>query len=396
MKNIIITTLLSILILTIPAKSQTFFQQIAGNWEGTLEYLDYSENKRVKLKTYLTITPSSDGNSAEIQTVYDDFGRIIKSSETYKIDSAAKKYSAGEFEYKIDSIEEGKIVLLGEGQDGEKVEPIRETITFDKDSLEFLKETRTPWQFRNQMNFKRTKENVLSEKTFSSAQLKEDFEIFKKTLTTIHPGIYRYQTKAGLDKLFAEYETKLKNKMSEGEFFKLISQFTNQIYCGHTFLNPYNQDSLFRERLFNNKTYLPFYFRIIDGKIIVTENASSKNLTKGSEIKMINGVSSQNIIKRLLTVTKGDGKNTIDHRINSIELTRFDAERYSLFDWYFPLFFPLKDDNFKIEAVDFQTKKTVNFQIPAMTKAERTAEMAKRYGKSPTYDDGWKFEIQKD
>ena len=29
-----------------------------------------------------------------------------------------------------------------------------------------------------------------------------------------------------------------------------------------------------------------------------------------------------------------------------------------------------------------------------MTKAERTAEMAKRYGASPTYDDGWKFEIQ--
>ena len=31
-----------------------------------------------------------------------------------------------------------------------------------------------------------------------------------------------------------------------------------------------------------------------------------------------------------------------------------------------------------------------------MTKAERTAEMAKRYGATPTYDDGWKFEIQND
>ena len=29
-----------------------------------------------------------------------------------------------------------------------------------------------------------------------------------------------------------------------------------------------------------------------------------------------------------------------------------------------------------------------------MIKAERTAEMTKRYGAPPTYDDGWKFEIQ--
>ncbi len=394
MKYTVITMFLSILILAIPAKSQTFFQKIAGNWEGTLEYLDYSENKRVKLKTYLTVTPSNNGNSAEILTVYDDFGRIIKDKETYKIDPGAKTYSAGDFQYKIDSFEDGKIVLLGSGQDGEKVEPIRETITFTKDSLEFLKETRTPWQFRNQMTFNRTNENILAKKTFSPLQLKEDFDIFKRTLKAIHPGIYRYQTKESLEKLFVEYEAKLKQPMSEGEFFKLISQLTNQIYCGHTFANPYNQDSLVRERLFNGKNYLPFYFQIIDGKIIVTENASNRDLTKGSEIKKINGVAAQTIIEKLLTVTKGDGKNTLDHRLQSIALTRFEAERYALFDWFFPLFFPLEDQEFKIEAIDFQTKKAVKFQVPAITKAERTAEMTKKYGPSPTYDDGWKFEIR--
>lgn len=385
-----------LLFTAVSANSQTFFQKIAGNWEGTLEYLDYSANKRVKLKTYLTITLASDGNSAEFVTVYDDISKIIKDVETVKIDLAAKKYLAGENEYKIDSFEAGKIVLTGSGQDGEKIEPVRKTIIFDENSLSFLKETRSPWQFRNQMIFKRSAENVLAKRTLSAARLKDDFDVFKKTLTTIHPGIYRYQTAESLEKLFAEYEAKLKNPLSEGEFFKLISQLTAQLYCGHTFANPYNQNSLLRERIFNCKTYLPFYFQIVGGKIIVTENASANNLAKGSEIVKINNFPAKEIVEKLLTVTRGDGRNTLAHRVQSIELTRFEAERYTLFDWYFPLFFPLENDAFAIEAVDFATKKKVKFQAAAMTKTERTAEMEKRYGKAPTYDDGWKFEIQPD
>lgn len=224
--------------------------------------------------------------------------------------------------------------------------------------------------------------------------MKEDFGILKKTLTTLHPGIYRYQTRESLEKVFGALESKLKNPLPEGEFFTLVSQLANQIYCGHTYLNPYNQDGILRERLFNGKTYLPFYFTIVGGKFIVTANASSNNLAKGSEIQKINGVSAKAIIEKLLTVTKGDGKNAAAHRRQSIELARSEAERYALFDWYFPFFFPPKDDAFTIEAVDFTTRKTSKFQIPAVTKTERTNEVAKRYGKTPTYDDGWKFELQ--
>ncbi len=397
MNKLFLTAVFAIAFLSTNAFSQeskTFFQTVAGNWEGTLEYQDYSENKRVKLTTYLIIKPSTDGNSAEITTVYDDFGRIIKDVETEKIDFAAKKFTQGDYEYKIESAEIGKIVLLGSGQDGNTVEPIRKTITFDENSLEFLKETRIPWQFRNKLSLKRTNENVLAKKTFSPAQLKEDFDVFKKTLTTIHPGIYRYNTPESLEKDFAELEAKLKKTLSESEVFLLFSQFTKKINCGHTYANPYNQNGLVRERVFGGKKYLPFYFRIINGKIIVTENASSNNLSKGSEIIKINGVAVKTIIEKLLTVTKADGNSTLEHRLNSLELTRFEAERFATFDLYFPLLFPLKDEKFSIEAVDFTTKKKANFEVSALTKDERKDEMAKRYGKSPIYDDGWKFEIQ--
>jgi len=397
MNKLFTTAILMILILSANAFAQgnkTFFQTVAGNWAGVLEYQDYSANKRVKLKTYLTINPSADGNSAEILTVYDDFGRIIKDTEIEKLDLTAKKFISGESEYKIGSLESGKIVLFGSGQDGDTVEPIRKTITYDDDTLVFLKETRSPWQFRNQLSLKRSNENVLAKKTFSSEKLKEDWMVFKNTLIAIHPGIYRYNSPENLEKEFTEFEKKLDQTMSEGEFFLLVSQFLYKIKCGHTYTNFYNQDSLVRERIFNGKNYLPFYFEIIDGRIIVTENASPDGLSKGSEITKINGFTAKEIIAKLLTVTNADGNSTLEHRINQIALSRNAAERYAHFDWFFPLFFPLKNDKFSIEAVDFASKKKLNFEIPAMTKAERTAEMAKRYGATPTYDDGWKFEIK--
>jgi hypothetical protein len=375
------------------SQSETFFRKISGNWEGTLEYLDYSANRRVKLKTYLNVTPSADGNSAELVTVYDDFGKVITERETVRIDLAAGKYFSGDFGYAIDSAANGKIVLLGSGQDGEKIEPIRKTITFDENSLQILKETRTPWQFRNQLILRRASQNILSPKTFSAAELKEDFEVLRKTLTALHPGIYRYQTPESFDALFAEFAAKISAPLSEGEFFLILSQLTSKIGCGHTYLNPYNQNALVRERVFNRKTYLPFYFRIVGGKIIVTENASSANLVKGTEITKINDFGTREIIEKLVSVTHADGKNTLAARLGQIELRRFEAERYALFDWYFPLFFPLKNESFTIEAVDVASKKPFKFEVSAMTKTERTAETEKRYGKAPTYDDGWKFEI---
>lgn len=395
MKNILSIAIISIIFTAnLFAQTKTFFQQIEGSWKGTLEYSDYTSGKRVTMNVLITYKPSADGNSAETFTIYDDFGKIYKSNGTDKIDLAAKKFAEDKTEFQIESNEDGKMVLIGRVQDGDNLEPTRKTITYTNDTLTILKETRTPWQFRNVYTLQRVKEKPQSPVTISAQQLQEDFAVFKKTLTTIHPGIYRYNTPENLEKDFAELQGKLNREMTESEFFILVSQFLNKLKCGHTYTNFYNQDGKLKERLFNQRTYLPFYFQIVDSKFIITNNASSKKLAIGSEITKINGVSVKEIIEKLLTVTRADGNSTLEHRINSIGLSRNEAESYALFDWYFPLFFPLKDEVYTIEAVDSTTKKETKFQVLAMTKAERTAEIAKRYGATPTFDDGWKFEIQ--
>lgn len=393
MNKLFLITVLA-LVFTTNVFTQTFFQNVEGKWQGTLEYSDYTSNKRVTMNTQITIKSSPDGNSAEIFTIYDDFGKIYKSNGKERIDIPAKKFFEGEAEFAIESIESGKIVLLGSGQDGEKIEPFRKTITYTNDTLTILKETRTPWAFRNVYTLKRIAETKDSPVILSAQQLQADFTVFKKTLTAIHPGIYRYNSPENLQKEFADLELKLNRQLSESEFFILISQFLHKLKCGHTYANFYNQDEKLRERLFNRQTYLPFYFQIVDGKMIITANASSKKISLGSEITKINGIAVKEIIEKLLTVTKADGNSTLEHRLNSIGLSRNEAETYALFDWYFPLFFPLAEEIYTVEAIDFASKKETKFQVLAMTKAGRTAEIAKRYGASPTYDDGWKFEIQ--
>lgn len=248
----------------------------------------------------------------------------------------------------------------------------------------------------NQYTFTRSQETDAPDKTFSPAQLAEDFSLFKRALMQLHPGLYRYNSPAEMEGRFDEFEAKLKTPMRDGEFFKLLAEFASTIKCGHTYLNPLNQPKDVRARFFEGRTYLPFYFRLIDGKLIVTGNLSSQKLTAGSEITKINGVPTVHIVNRLLTVTTADGANTIGARLKSIELRITRDNTYQLFDIYFPLIFPLKDQFYEIEAVEWMTKKPIKFQVGAMARAERFAETEKRYGSLPTYDDGWRFEIKKE
>ena len=323
-------------------EGKTFFQTVAGKWQGTLEYQDYTSNERVTMNTIITFKPSADGNSAEVFTIYDDFGKIYKANGKERIDLQAKKFFEDDTEFTIESNAAGKIILIGKTQDGNTIEPTRKTITFSGDTLTILKETRSPWAFRNVYTMKRVVENNLPTNFLSAQQLQADFAVMKKTLTAIHPAIYHYNTPESLEKDFIEFQNKLNKPLSEGDFFILVSQFLNKLKCGHTYTNPYNQGDKLKEGLFNQKNYFPFYFQIIDGKMIITANASSKNISLGSEITKINGIAVKDIIEKLLTVTKADGNSTLEHRLNSLELNRNEAEKYALFDWYFPLFSPSK------------------------------------------------------
>lgn len=220
-------------------------------------------------------------------------------------------------------------------------------------------------------------------------EMREDFELLKRGLTELHPGIYRYNTREELTGKFDDLAAKLDAPLSQDRFFVLVSQFLSQLRCGHTYVNPYNQKKELLERFTGGRKYIPFYFEFVDGEFIVTANASDADLPIGSAIHSINGFGTDEIVDSLMSVTTADGEGTNSTRFDSLGIDRESGPSYSLFDIYFPLFFPFKDGQFVIEATNFRSMKEVSLKIQAMTKEERTEAMEKRYGKNPGYDDGW-------
>lgn len=370
------------------------FKNLEGEWKGTLEYANFSDDSRVKMNVLVEFIPTEDGRSVKLKLIYDDFGKIHRGEETHKIDREAKKYFMGKSEFSFE-VKDGKYILLGNGIENNKKEPFRYTIAFDENNFSMLRETRSPFKFRHKYALKRVKINT-EKRVFSVAELKEDFAVLKRTLLELHPGLYRYNTPAEMEKKFDAMEAKLNKPLTDSEFFKLFAQMISEVKCYHTYPNPIAQTDENKGGIFNRRNYFPFYFQVVGRKMIVTENASSKKLSKGSEITKINGVPTEEVIKNLLTATYADGKGTIEHRLQTLELDRSNGAGFSIFDMIFPLFYPPKDKVYKIEAVDFKTKEKTEFEVLALTKAERSLEMEKRYGKTPTYDDGWKFEIWDD
>lgn len=171
----------------------------------------------------------------------------------------------------------------------------------------------------------------------SSTALHEDLAVMRNVLETLHPGLYRYQTQAQWKANVREFEQRFGKAQSLQEAFVNFSQFLNRIQCGHTFCSPYNMDDEVGKRLYGKKDSLPFQFRWIDGKMVVTRDmTASRALPPGTRIDAIDGNTTREIFRRLMTITRADGAGK-EKRRTYLEVNGKD--RYEAFDIYYPLMF---------------------------------------------------------
>lgn len=174
--------------------------------------------------------------------------------------------------------------------------------------------------------------------TVPAAALQADLRILRQALETLHPGLLRYNTPNQMNARFDSLAVELDHEQSLAEAYLAIARFANTIECGHTFPNPYNQEGLVRQVIVEGGGRVPFYFRWLDGQMIVTRNLShDAALVPGTEVLAINGVASAEILQRLLPLSRADGGNDAK-RIANLEV--IEGERYNAFDTYFPLVFP--------------------------------------------------------
>jgi hypothetical protein len=140
-----------------PPPPADVFAALDGSWSGVLEYADYRTDRRVQLPTRLTAGASDGGGTLTLDYVYTEpNGETVTSQGVHRMDMAAGRYVMGSDTFDVGMVEGfvgaagGRMVMTGTVIDNDRPEPVRHTITLSGDTLRMLKETRSPWQFRNE------------------------------------------------------------------------------------------------------------------------------------------------------------------------------------------------------------------------------------------------------
>ncbi len=203
------------------------------------------------------------------------------------------------------------------------------------------------------------------DKEFSATQLKEDFQILRQSLETIHPAIYTYQSKEDLDRRFDQMAAAIQGPMTELEFYKLIGVLLKEIADGHTDIEA---SSACYEMLDASAKLFPFQVKWVEDALYITHNFSSvEEVRKGDMIKTINGKEVGPIFKQLRDYMPRDGK--IVHGPNQVLARLF-------MDFYYFMVERPEGFDLELEAVGGDLRQ---IYVPAETLPSIEANIKKRY-----------------
>jgi len=207
-----------------------------------------------------------------------------------------------------------------------------------------------------------------------AAGLQADVRILRSAYEQMHPGLYRYNTPAGIDSAFTALATALDHDLPLADVYRELSIFLGRIRCGHTYANFYNQRRAVAAEILQGHDRLPFRFRWIDRRMIVTRNFSTDpRLVPGTEIVSVDGVPGATILARLLPVSRADGGNDAK-RISNLEVQGTD--RYEAFDVYYPLFFPTAGLERMLRALPPGRSDTITSRVTVLTDSQRKSTAA--------------------
>ncbi len=146
---------------------------------------------------------------------------------------------------------------------------------------------------------------VYAVRMLSAEQATGDVTLLRRALETVHPGLYRYSSKADIDAAFARLEAVARKPISELALHGEIARLLAAIHCDHSKAEMSDGLSAFRNQ---NPTHLPLRFQLIEGRMIVLSNDGQPGAPPvGSEILGINGMAVPALLLKLAPLVSYDG-----------------------------------------------------------------------------------------
>jgi len=232
--------------------------------------------------------------------------------------------------------------------------------------------------------------------TIPKEKLLEDYEIVKTAYTTMHPGLYRYNTPAQIEQHLEVLKADCSKDITIPEAYIAFSKFVAQIKCGHTYANFWNQPMITKRAITYQADKVPFHFRLAENRMIITETATDESLLKrGAEVVAINGHAVSDILATLIPLQRTDGANVGQQIVN---LQLFGADKFEAFDMYFPILFPPVNGQYELTIKDINSTQASTVIVPSISRKERTKIIKKRFPKllPEIGPDLWNFKMLND
>ena len=225
-----------------------------------------------------------------------------------------------------------------------------------------------------------------------AAALQGDADIFQRAYTALHPGLLRYNTASEMQARFAALRQQFAAPTSLGDAYLACTRVTAAVRCGHSFLNPFNQEGAALSLIGDGATGLPFRFCWLDGRMIVLEDsAADPALHRGAEIETIGGVPAGRILARLSGLVSVDGHNDAK-RLRLLEVRGED--KWEMFDILFPLVFPQLTAAGEVRlGVSPSIGRPPKFvDVPLITHAVRAAALKPGVDTKGSAEPAWRLE----
>lgn len=220
--------------------------------------------------------------------------------------------------------------------------------------------------------------DTLKNTVLSSAQLKEDFNLYRRVLEETHPGLYRYTPKGQMQIKLDSIYGLLEKPLPFYDFFKMMAGFNADIKCAHSSVLPTKNTAYMNTVM----KVFPFFIYPVDNKFYIIFNGTPGNQTieLGHELTHINQRPMDSIAKELRRHFWADG---------FIELSKNQVLQGQLFSLFY-YFIIERPDTFQV------TLKNLKGEVVSVTVEPQTlAAIQGNYGKNPINKKALKLYNQK-
>ena len=192
------------------------------------------------------------------------------------------------------------------------------------------------------------------------AELQADFDLMRHALEEAHPGLYRYSTKAEMDRGFDAQRAKLSGPMTKLQFEVVVAQMLASIRCGHTRMHwDHEMETAIRDGR-------SFPLRVVfEGNrlmVLLNQTPYDHTICPGMELVSINGHPVANLVKQFWAVNYADG---------DVETAkRHDIAQDFAKDYWWLIEQP---ESFTVSASDTASGRTVVAKLAGVTEAQRRA-----------------------